>query len=99
MHLHLFLHARGLLSAAIRMNALGPYAAQQLLLHSVRPLVDTQLARTAHISTGILDDDDDDGDDDEKAFERSTHMPTSTWPLGEITAARHDQLHSRMFNS
>src|ERR1700679_1076781 len=25
-HLHLFLHARGMLSAAVRMNILGPYA-------------------------------------------------------------------------
>lgn len=25
--------------------------------------------------------------------------PATTWPLGEILAARHDQLHSRIFNS
>ena len=34
-HLHLFLHARGVLSAAVRMNV-GPYAVQQLLLYAVR---------------------------------------------------------------
>jgi hypothetical protein len=43
-HLHLFLHARGILSAGVRLNALGPYAAQQLLAHAVRPLVDAAAA-------------------------------------------------------
>jgi len=28
-----------------------------------------------------------------------SHAPTTTWPLGEIAQARHDQLQSRLFNS
>jgi urease accessory protein len=26
-------------------------------------------------------------------------LPATTWPLGEILSARHDLLHSRIFNS
>ncbi|KAI5893991.1 uncharacterized protein SCHCODRAFT_01141901 [Schizophyllum commune H4-8] len=91
-HLHLFLHARGLLSAAVRLNALGPYAAQQLLLHSVRPLVEGEAARgnEKHLSAAdpALED----------ALDPITG-PVNTWPLGEILAARHDLQHSRIFNS
>ncbi|KAL1761525.1 UreF-domain-containing protein [Schizophyllum commune] len=89
-HLHLFLHARGLLSAAVRLNALGPYAAQQLLLHSVRPLVEGEAARGKHPSAAdtALED----------ALDPITG-PVNTWPLGEILAARHDLQHSRIFNS
>jgi urease accessory protein len=91
-HLHLFLHARGLLSAAVRMNIVGPYAAQQLLLHAVRPAVDDALTSTAHLVSGALR-----GElETERADER---LPATTWPLGEILAARHDLLHSRIFNS
>ncbi|KZW04368.1 urease accessory protein UreF [Exidia glandulosa HHB12029] len=86
LYLHLFLHARGLLSAAIRLNTIGPYAAQQMLLHSVRPLIDheisTHRAPLSHSDDDIL----------------GTN-PTCTWPLGEILAARHDMQHSRIFNS
>jgi urease accessory protein len=103
MHLHLFLHVRGLLSAAIRMNALGPYAAQQLLLHVVRPLLDAEIARSAHLTTGLSINPtraaEADRDRDEDAFAAADQMPATTWPLGEILAARHDLLHSRIFNS
>ncbi|KAI0258598.1 UreF-domain-containing protein [Gloeopeniophorella convolvens] len=92
-HLHLFLHARGVLSAAVRMNALGPYAAQQLLLHAVQPLIHATAAETAQLVSGALQEED---ADDEHADER---LPATTWPLGEILAARHDLLHSRIFNS
>ncbi|KAI0027593.1 urease accessory protein UreF [Vararia minispora EC-137] len=100
-HLHLFLHARGLLSAAIRMNALGPYAAQQLLLHAVQPLVNAELARTAHLSTGVLDAQAmrDGHSEREDVFAVNERMPATTYPLGEILSARHDMLHSRIFNS
>ena len=94
-HLHLFLHARGLLSAAIRMNSIGPYAAQQLLLHAVRPLVDAEAKRAEGLSTCVLRE----ADEEEDVFVQSQFGPASTWPLGEIIAARHDQLHSRIFNS
>ncbi|THH19908.1 hypothetical protein EW146_g1343 [Bondarzewia mesenterica] len=94
-HLHLFLHARGILSAAIRMNALGPYAAQQLLLHAVRPLVDAEAKRSEGRTTGLWRDE----REDVNVLEESAIGPATTWPLGEILAARHDQLHSRIFNS
>ncbi|KAI9434451.1 hypothetical protein H4582DRAFT_1818617 [Lactarius indigo] len=93
-HLHLFLHARGVLSAAVRMNIVGPYAAQQLLLHAVRHVVDDALRSTAHLISGALCDEE--VDSGERADER---LPATTWPLGEILAARHDLLHSRIFNS
>ncbi|THH09600.1 hypothetical protein EW145_g1880 [Phellinidium pouzarii] len=44
-YLHLFLQARSLLSASIRLNTLGPYAAQQLLLHVVKGIVEEQIKR------------------------------------------------------
>ncbi|KAI0294600.1 hypothetical protein B0F90DRAFT_1756489 [Multifurca ochricompacta] len=91
-YIHLFLHARGVLSAAIRMNALGPYAAQQLLLHAVKHMVDDALTSSAHVVSGALQDE----IDPEHAEDR---LPATTWPLGDLLAARHDLLHSRIFNS
>jgi urease accessory protein len=91
-HLHLFLHARGVLSAAVRMNILGPYAAQQLLLHAVKPLLSGALSSTAHLVSGALREEVHPG----LAAEQ---LPATTWPLGEILSARHDLLHSRIFNS
>jgi urease accessory protein len=91
-HLHLFLHARGVLSAAVRMNALGPYAAQQLLLHAVKPMLSDAMSSAAHIVSGVLRDEVHTEPEDEQ-------LPATTWPLGEILSARHDLLHSRIFNS
>jgi urease accessory protein len=90
--LHLFLHARGLLSAAVRLNNIGPYGAQQLLLHAVRPLVTAEAARCRDLRTGILDNSED-------GFDEVTEGPANTWPLGEILVTRHDLQHSRIFNS
>jgi urease accessory protein len=90
-HLHLFLHARGVLSAAVRMNVLGPYAAQQFLLHAVKPMLSDAISSTAHIVSGELQDEGHTGLEPE--------LPATTWPLGEILSARHDLLHSRIFNS
>ena len=39
-HLHLFLHARSLLSAAVRLNLIGPYLSSQLLLHPFKRIID-----------------------------------------------------------
>jgi len=97
-HLHMFLHARSLVSASIRLNTLGPYAAQQLLLHVIRPLIDNVIAccsksqlRLVPPTTPEFEDPDvDDGEED---------GPATTWPLGEILATRHDLQHSRIFNS
>lgn len=33
------------------------------------------------------------------SFDATIHGPATTWPLGEILAARHDLQHSRIFNS
>ena len=97
--LHLFLCARGVLSAAVRMNICGPYAAQQLLLHAVRPIVTEEASRCANLRTGVsrpLPG------ADKVSFNEdvmTNEGPAITWPLGEILAARHDLQHSRVFNS
>lgn len=91
-YLHLFLHARSLLSASVRLNDIGPYLAQQLLMHVVRPLVKSEAARCKDLRTGLLEDSQTD-------FDEKIHGPANTWPLGEILAARHDLQHSRIFNS
>ncbi|KAI1796153.1 hypothetical protein LXA43DRAFT_880476 [Ganoderma leucocontextum] len=100
-YLHLFLQARGSLSSSVRLNTIGPYAAQQLLLHAVRPLVDSEITRCKHLMTGLcilpsarpLGHAQGDLDEDE------IRGPAMTWPLGEILAGRHDLQHSRIFNS
>lgn len=85
------------------MNAIGPYAAQQLLLHAIRPLVDAQLTQCQHIRTGVIA-----VSETHAGVAQTTQNgvmttvvegPANTWPLGEILAARHDLQHSRMFNS
>ena len=91
-YLHLFLHARGILSASVRLNEIGPYNAQQLLLHDVRPLVDAECEKNKNLRTGLLA-----GGDD--SVDETIDGPANTWPLGEILAARHDLQHSRIFNS
>lgn len=91
-HLHLYLHARSLLSAAVRLNIIGPYGSQQVLLHVVGPLVDAEASRSARLRTGLLAE-------STAEFDEPLDGPANTWPLGEILAARHDLQHSRIFNS
>ncbi|KAF5333307.1 hypothetical protein D9611_002525 [Ephemerocybe angulata] len=91
-YLHLFLHARSVISASVRLNELGPYNAQQTLLHAVRPLVAEEVERCKHLRTGLLDE-------PGANFDEMTQGPANTWPLGEILATRHDLQHSRIFNS
>ncbi len=91
-YLHLFLHARSLLSAAVRLNDLGPYGAQQILLHAVRPLVAAEAGSCRDLQTGLYVS-------PSKRFDETTLGPANTWPLGEILAGRHDLQHSRIFNS
>ncbi|PPQ78217.1 hypothetical protein CVT25_015536 [Psilocybe cyanescens] len=88
-YLHLFLHARSLLSASVRLNDLGPYGAQQILLHVVRPLVAAEATKCRNLRTGLLDSN----------FDEISMGPANTWPLGEILTGRHDLQHSRIFNS
>jgi len=91
-YLHLFLHARSILSASVRLNDIGPYGAQQILLHAVRPLVAVEVSKCRTLRTGLLDS-------SEKGFDEIMQGPANTWPLGEILAGRHDLQHSRIFNS
>ncbi|KAJ7167492.1 UreF-domain-containing protein [Mycena filopes] len=98
--LHLYLHARSLLSAAVRLNTIGPYAAQQILLHIGGALVDAQLDKCARLRTGVLiDPSENKNEEDDRGWDETTDGPATTWPLGEILAARHDLQHSRIFNS
>lgn len=86
--LSLFLQARSVLSAAVRLNIVGPYAAQKVLLHDVR-----QLVEAAFETHKLANVDDDEGDDVEDIG------PATTWPLIELLSSRHDMLHTRIFNS
>ncbi|THV08309.1 hypothetical protein K435DRAFT_641339 [Dendrothele bispora CBS 962.96] len=90
-YLHIFLQARSLLSASVRLNEIGPYGAQQILLHSARPLIISQLDKCKELRTGVLDGD--------NPADETANGPANTWPLGELLAIRHDLLHSRIFNS
>jgi urease accessory protein len=71
---------------------MGPYAAQQILLYAVRPLVAAEALRCKDLRTGLLERSED-------GFDETLEGPANTWPLGEILVARHDLQHSRIFNS
>ena len=77
------------------MNGLGPYAAQQLLLYAVKPMLSDAISSTAHVVSGALRDE----VHDSELEDEQEQLPATTWPLGEILSARHDLLHSRIFNS
>jgi len=94
-YLHLFLHARSLLSACVRLNTIGPYASQQLLLHAVRPIVETEFSNSKRLRTRIPSQ----AGAAENPFNITADGPANTWPLAEILASRHDLQHSRIFNS
>ncbi|KAK7054882.1 hypothetical protein VNI00_003345 [Paramarasmius palmivorus] len=83
-YLHIFLHARSLLSASVRLNDIGPYNAQHVLLHVAKPIVEAEVAKCRDLRTDTNE---------------GTDGPANTWPLGEILASRHDLQHSRIFNS
>lgn len=89
-YLHLFLHARSLLSASVRLTSIGPYAAQRILLHDVRPLVNDILEATCHLRTQTAD---------ASLADLDGNGPENTWPLGDLLSARHDLQQSRIFNS
>ncbi|KAF5393170.1 hypothetical protein D9757_001297 [Collybiopsis confluens] len=94
-YLHIFLHARSLLSASVRINEIGPYNAQQILLHLARPIIEAEVEKCRNLRTGnpLF------STEGELDFDETIHGPANTWPLGEIIAARHDLQHSRVFNS
>ncbi|GAA5916342.1 urease accessory protein UreF [Sporobolomyces salmoneus] len=111
-HLFLFLHARSILSSAVRLNILGPYSAHRLLLWDVKELVRKTVEEIiAGIEEGAEEvqmEEEESQDwwetDEEWAFLRENGgvkgiEATNTWPLGEIVASRHDQLFTKVFNS
>ncbi|KAL8279703.1 hypothetical protein RQP46_007798 [Phenoliferia psychrophenolica] len=63
-HLFLFLHARSLLSSAVRLNSIGPYVSHRMLLHDVRGIVDSAVLEYEREKEAVGDDWDDDADDE-----------------------------------
>ncbi|GHJ90368.1 hypothetical protein NliqN6_6770 [Naganishia liquefaciens] len=113
-HLHLFLHIRAILSSAVRLNIIGPYAATNILYTRLSGCLDEQVQACDSARTGCLRKDlVEDGDDlwawarrAEEEVIGSTETgspagwgPTMTWPLGETLMNRHDFQHTRIFNS
>ncbi|KAG9051504.1 hypothetical protein FS837_006680 [Tulasnella sp. UAMH 9824] len=82
----------------VRLNTVGPYAAQQLLLHVVQPMVDDAVwvSKDLQICFGQSEAS---GEGDLELAADEDDGPANTWPLGEILSSRHDQQHSRIFNS
>jgi urease accessory protein len=92
LHLHLFLHARSLLSSAVRLNLIGPYLSSQLLLHPMREIINAQVAPAYDASA--------ENDEDPWSWTMPPEVgPATTWPLGELLTGRHDLQHTRIFNS
>ena len=90
-HLYLFLQARSVLSAGVRLNILGPYAAQKVLMYDVKSIVDDAFDRERNVGCNFDNNEDTEDDDD--------IGPATTWPLIELLNSRHDLLHTRIFNS
>lgn len=111
LRLNLFLQARNLMSCSIRLNTLGPYMAHQLLARQLRQVVEQsvqhvsqhaseQLHKASQALPAPTSSDDFDWDwPDDEVTASDLDCAATTWPLGEIIQARHDQLHSRLFNS
>ncbi|KND01561.1 uncharacterized protein SPPG_03361 [Spizellomyces punctatus DAOM BR117] len=83
-HLFLFLHVRAILSAAIRLNLVGPYQGQQLLL-TLQKSVESVLKKQCEIKSGV--------------DEEIGRGAWQTAPVVDILQGLHDRLYSRMFNS
>ncbi|KAJ3043393.1 hypothetical protein HDV00_005091 [Rhizophlyctis rosea] len=99
LHLYLYLHARTLLSSAVRLNLVGPYRAQALLLHlqksvdSVLMLLDVNDEEARTTAVGV---------DGRKSGVEETEEEEGGWqtaPLLDIMQGMHDKLYSRLFNS
>jgi urease accessory protein len=111
-HLHLFLHARSLLSSAVRLNLIGPYASAQLLLHPLRIVIERESSRHLNSTTGVIATFPSHGGIPDAGNGTTTSAsehdwswaddddgPAMTWPLGELLMGRHDMQHTRIFNS
>ncbi|EGG00508.1 uncharacterized protein MELLADRAFT_39664 [Melampsora larici-populina 98AG31] len=111
--LHLFLYIRSILSAAVRLNLIGPYLSQRILFSDIRPMLDDvmanlknrRLSKSDQIRCGLMiveknsSKDDDCAQVDEDDSDDEDVGATTTWPLGDILSARHDLCHVRLFNS
>lgn len=92
-HLYLFTHVRSTLSAGVRLNSLGPYLSTQLLAGPMKGILDDVMKEEEREEST---------EKTEAGWEWAKDAesgPATTWPLGEILAARHDMQHSRIFNS
>ncbi|WAR53441.1 hypothetical protein PtB15_2B872 [Puccinia triticina] len=62
-HLHIFLHIRSILSAAVRLNIIGPYLSQKIMFTNMKSMLDSisgeiegkRLARSDLVECGLLD--------------------------------------------
>lgn len=110
--MHLFLQARSILSAAVRLNVVGPYQSHRLLAFEIKDIVFKAVSHTqsfttsfntALVSTALSRAPPQTfawtWQDDEAWSDQYKLAPKMTWPLGDLIQARHDQLHSRLFNS
>ncbi|KAJ3045601.1 hypothetical protein HK097_001179 [Rhizophlyctis rosea] len=93
LHLYLYLHARTLLSSAVRLNLVGPYRAQALLLH-LHSTVDKVL-ENYHLSVERPED----VDRVEGKGEEEDEGGWQTSPLLDIMQGTHDRLYTRLFNT
>ncbi|KNF00154.1 hypothetical protein PSTG_06564 [Puccinia striiformis f. sp. tritici PST-78] len=112
-HLHIFLHIRSILSAAVRLNIIGPYLSQKIMYTKMEWMLEKilqeirgkRLGRTDLIDSGLLQPDEiiigrrSDGQNHEQEEDTVENGPRSTWPFGEIIQTRHDSCHVRLFNS
>ncbi|KAJ3912972.1 hypothetical protein F5877DRAFT_53180, partial [Lentinula edodes] len=87
----------GLLSASVRrLNEIGPYNAQQMLLHVSRGIINAEVDMCKDLRTGIhLNLDSANRSENLRYFHDG---PANTWLPGEILVARHGLQHSRIFN-
>ncbi|ORX38646.1 hypothetical protein BD324DRAFT_621780 [Kockovaella imperatae] len=113
LHLHLYLHARSVLSSAVRLNQVGPYESTSLLATRFKDLVEVAMRSHGGAGTGLFRDQEDTSTIEGQtmprkkvqqefwawAYDAETFGPATTWPLGEILLARHDLQHTRLFNS
>ncbi|KAH7871680.1 uncharacterized protein C8R40DRAFT_1054411, partial [Lentinula edodes] len=95
-YLHIFLHACFLLSAIVRLNEIGPYNAQQILLHVSLGIINAEMDRCEDLRSSIHLNLDSNRSKNSGYFYNG---PTNKWPLGETLGARHDLKPSGIFNS
>lgn len=114
LQVHLFLQVRAIISSAIRLNIVGPYLAHRLLAFNAKEIIDENLkvvgsstveqSKIAEQQVRDKGEEDEDGGwtwtwEEDIPVQKAIHTPRMTWPLGDLVQARHDQLHSRLFNS